>query len=520
MNEDLKTFIESTKTAPQWNKVGIRNHHGICLPLWSLRSSKSCGIGDFGDLLPLIDWCRRIGFDVIQTLPLTDSGDDPSPYNSTSSCALNPIYLDLSALPDANLDMLLFEPLTGHPRLPYAVVKREKMLWLFKYYERCFSDVQNTEDYRAFLEENHTWLEDYALFMATKNEYGGKSWQDWPEEKRNIETCRADGRLIDFHRFLQYHCQRQVQEVRQYAEKNGILLKGDIPILVSPDSVDVWAAPHLFNFDYGAGAPPDYFNPDGQRWGFPLFRWDVMAKRNFAWWRRRIKAASRYYHLFRIDHFVGLFRIFGFPRGAGPDAVGEFIPPDETLWEKQGRGILDEIVPLSDMLPMAEDLGDVSPMIRQVMHEYGISGMSVIRWQRRYDKKGDFIPYDQYEPLSMTSVSTHDAEPLQLWWRDLPEESSRFAQFKNWVYQPELAAWQRKEILRDSHHTPTLFHMNLLQEYLALFPELVSPNPEDERINVPGTMLPSNWTYRFKPTLEEIVSHRELENQIKDILRG
>ena len=514
---DISSFIETTKTASQWKKVGICPHHGIALPLWALRSKRSCGIGDFGDLPPLIDWCIEVGFDCIQLLPLTDSGDDPSPYNSLSSCALNPIYLNLHDLPDSNLDQALFAPLTDLPRLPYTQVKREKMQWLFKYYERAFSAIQNTPEYKTFLEENNSWLDDYSLFTAVKDEYGGKRWQEWPPEKSNRQTCQANPRAIDFHRFLQYHCQRQMTAVKKYAEDKQFLIKGDIPIAVSPDSVDVWAAAHLFNMKYAAGAPPDVYTPQGQRWGFPIFNWDAMRTHDFAWWRRRIKAASRYFRLYRIDHFVGLFRIWGFPIDE-PNAKGQFIPADRALWDAQGRDILDQIIPLSDMLPMAENLGEIPKVVTKTMHEYGICGMTVIRWQRHWEKNCDYIAYDQYEPLSMTTVSTHDSEPLQLWWRDLPEDATRFAEFKHWTYEPELAIWQRKEILRDSHHTPALFHLNQLQEYLALFPELVSTNPEDERINVPGTVLPNNWTYRFKPTLEEIVSHRDLAAQIKNII--
>lgn len=513
----MKEDLMRSRASKQWEKIGIHDHHGICVPLWALHSQKSCGIGDFNDLYPLIDWCTTIGMDCIQLLPLTDSGDDPSPYNSLSTCALNPIYLNLSDLPNSDVKPAHFALYTKHPRLPYNAVRREKLFWLFHYYERAFSEIKESQDYRLFLEQNASWLEDYSLFMANKDEYGGKSWTEWPPEKRSKKACSADFRAIDFHRFLQFHCARQLKAVKAYAEQKGVLLKGDIPILLSPDSADVWAQPHLFNFEYGAGAPPDYFNPDGQHWGFPLLSWDAMRNENNEWWKRRIGVASQYYHLYRIDHFAGLFRLWGFPK-QDPQAEGHFIPQDDSLWEMQGRSILESIVPNSEMLPMGEDLGILPPNTKKIMHEFGICGMSVIRWQRDHDHKGDFIPYDQYDPLSMTSVSTHDAEPLGLWWRDLPKEAARFAEFKRWTYEPELAPWQRKEILHDSHQTPTFFHMSLLQEYLAMFPCLVSSNPEEERINVPGTVLPSNWTYRFKPSLEEILSHKELEREMKDLL--
>lgn len=518
---DLASFLNQTPTAKAWKRIGLGPHHGICLPLWSLRSKKNCGVGDFGDLALLIDWCKSVGFNSIQLLPINDSGEDPSPYNSLSSCALNPIYLDLDALPKAHLDFSLFQPFTGSDRLSYVQVRREKLRWLFKYYETAFPSMQNHPDYLSFLKENSSWLEPYARFMAIKDEYGGKQWKDWPEKNQSYEKCEADPRAIDFHRFIQYHCTRQMQKAKEYADQKGIFLIGDLPVLISPDSADVWSAPHLFDLDHSAGAPPDYYNLDGQKWGFPLLNREEMRKDNFAWWRQRVVRAGQFFHLYRLDHFVGLFRIWSFQ----PDlpSKGDFFPSDQTLWEARGKEILDAILPASDMLPMAENLGIIPPIVDKTMQSYGICGLLVIRWQRRKEteeKARSFIPYKEYDPLNITSVSTHDAEPLQLWWEKYPADAALFAAFKNWTYQPTLASWQRKEILRDSHQTPTIFHINLLQEYLALFPELVHSNPEDERINVPGIVDPKNWAYRFKPTLEELVLHQGLAASIREILQS
>lgn len=391
------------------------------------------------------------------------------------------------------------------------------MRWLFEYYERTFPSIQHLPEYKSFLETHRAWLEPYALFMAVKDEYGGKAWQEWPEEKRAIETCTADPRALDFHRFLQYHCRTQMRAVKELADQKGILLMGDIPLLVSPDSVDVWAEPQLFNLTQSVGAPPDFYNPDGQRWGFPLPNRNEMRKDHFAWWRRRVKNGEEFFHLYRIDHFVGLFRLWTFFDDAS--TRGSFVPEDKSLWKRSAEEVLDAILPASSMLPMAEDLGIIPPVAEETLHAYGICGMAVIRWQKHWNTDGSFIPYDQYNPLNLTTISTHDSGPLDLWWKGLPEEASRFATFKHWTYEPVLAPWQRKEILRDSHHTPTFFHINLLQEYLALYPDLVFPTPEEERINVPGTVDPNNWTYCFKPSVEEILAHEGLKESIRDILQ-
>jgi 4-alpha-glucanotransferase len=511
----IRSFLEKCPTSAHWQKISIRPHHGICLPLFSLRSQKSCGVGDFGDLPLLIDWCNHVGFDCIQLLPLNDSGDDPSPYNPLSSCAIDPIYLNLRDLGDAPGDLSAFAPLNDLPRFPQNQVKHQKIGWLYRYFERTFPHLSAYPEYQAFL-KNNPWLVPYALFKACKDEYGGKHWQHWPEEKQSIARCTASQKAIDFHCFLQYHSFRQLEKAKRYAEEKGVFLKGDIPILLSPDSADVWANRPLFNLRYSAGAPPDYYNRLGQKWGFPLFQWDEMKRTDFAWWKQRLSAAGRLFHIYRIDHVVGFFRIWAIRENEKADQ-GRYLPEDERLWGPQGREILEMMIQASNLLPMAEDLGSMMPpVVTETLRELGICGTKVMRW---YLHDGRWKSPQDYEPISLTTISTPDSETLQLWWKTLPEEAARLAEFKHWSYQPHLAVWQRNEILRDAHHTASLFHINLLQEYLALFPSLVWLNPEDERINIPGTLLPTNWTYRFRPTLEEIVNHRELAEEIQNIIR-
>ena len=498
------------KTDQHWQRIGMHHHHGICLPLFSLRSEKSCGIGDFGDLLLLIDWCKQVGFTCIQLLPLNDSGDDPSPYNALSSCAIDPVYLNLRELGFVNSEFASFNALD---RIPQHEVKHQKLEWLFLYFEKNFSP---SADFQKFVKEN-PWLHDYALFKACKDEFGNKYWGEWPKDKQSPATCKADPKEINFHCFLQYVAFKQLEKAKLYAASQGILLKGDIPILVSPDSADVWANRHLFNLDLCAGAPPDLYAPLGQKWGFPLFNWDEMRKTHFAWWQTRLNVAQKFYHLYRIDHVVGFFRIWAI-RKQDKAKQGKFLPEDEHLWGPQGRELLEMMLDDSPLLPIAEDLGVIPQVVYQTLAEFGIPGTKVMRWQRRWDSDGGFIDPKDYPPISLTTISTPDMEPLSLWWEKLPQEASRLAEFKHWTYHPKLEQWQRKELLKDSHHSASFFHINLLQEYLALFPDLISSNPENERINIPGTQLPTNWTYRFKPTLEELMTRQDLTQEIREIL--
>ncbi len=505
------------RTDRHWQKIGLRSHHGISLPLSALRSKKSCGIGEFHDLISLIDWCSAVGFDCIQLLPLTDMGDDTSPYNPVSSCALDPIFLSLADLPGVDPTSLeVFFPFKELPRVAIREVKHQKIQWLYRYFLETFEPLSHTQAYLDFLKEE-SWVLPYALFKAFKDEYGGKFWKEWPPEARqfNPHIIESKKSSIDFHSFMQYHCYAQLKHARAYAEAVGIFFKGDVPILISPDSADVWAEPHLFNLELEAGAPPDYYNKLGQKWGFPLFNWEMMKGTKFTWWKRRLKAASHLYPIYRIDHVVGFFRIWAIPKEKSAKE-GHFVPADHHKWAQHGQEILEMMIDSSPALPMAEDLGVIPDEVYPILKELGICGTKVLRWQKQNDV---YIPYCEYEPFSLTTVSTHDMDTVSGWWKKFPDEAIAFAKFKGWSYHPRLSSEQLLEILKDAHHTASYFHINLLQEYLALFPELVSTNVEEERINIPGQILPNNWTYRFKPSLEELLGHEGLTQAIGNILR-
>jgi 4-alpha-glucanotransferase len=491
------------KTDTHWKKIGMTPHHGICLPLSALRSSRSSGIGEFLDLLPLIDWCKNVGFDCLQLLPLNDTGFESSPYYPLSSSALDPIYLSLWDLPNGVGGFDRFMPYLDSPRLFRNEVKTIKLEWLRIYFDKTFASVSKDPSFQTFLSEN-PWLHDYSRFMANKSAFQWKSWTEWPSQPKE------DPIEIDFHNFLQYLCFSQLQKVRAYASERSLFLVGDLPHLLSPDSADVWANPSQFLLDLNAGAPPDKYNALGQNWGFPLFNWDAMRESHYSWWKERLSTLAKLYHIYRIDHVVGFFRIWAIAEGKKP-SEGAFVPNDPSLWISQGRRALEMMIDDCPLLPIAEDLGIIPEAVYPVLKGLGISGTKVLRWQ-------DSIPYDLYEPLSMTTVSTHDMEPLPLWWQKFPKEAIAFCMFKGWEYSPILSQEKQIAILHDAHHTSSYFHINLLQEYLFPFPELHSPILEDERINVPGTLLPTNWTYRFRPSLEEIIAHKPLAQTIQDIL--
>jgi 4-alpha-glucanotransferase len=400
----------------------------------------------------------------------------------------------------------MFAPLTQLSRIDHRSVRREKLNFLKRYYKQHPRNKETQEFIAA-----HPWLLPYALFKVYKDEYNHRAWQEWPKE-----AAVPKQEEIDFYCFLQLLCFEQMRQVKKHAASKKVFLKGDIPILISPDSADVWREPHLFNLNSVAGSPPDAFNQKGQIWGFPLYHWEAHRATQFAWWKQRLKTAEEFFDLYRIDHVVGFFRIWAVPLEKPTE--GHFIPEDPALWLGQGREILEMMIEASPMLPLAEDLGTIPDCVRPLLKELGICKTNLIRWQRDWKGDGSYLPFNQYEPFSLTTLSTHDSDPVPLWWKKFPEEATLFATFKHWNYQPDLSSDQHLAILRDSHHTASYFHINLLQETLLLFPELSWPNLEEERINVPGTLLPTNWTYRFRPSVEEIVAHQGLSAAFKSIL--
>ncbi len=478
------------KTDTHWERIGKFSHHGVSVPLFSLRTEKNCGIGEFLDLLPVIEWCRDVGFDVVQLLPINDSGSDPSPYNPLSSSALDPVYLSLFELGiDAPKVFSRLEALEMKQKLLFGLFEKE--------YESAA--------FQLFVKE-HPWLENYAKFKALKQQNQNRHWQEWDQGKE------APLKQIHFQMFLQFHAFRQMEMVKTYADQHGIKIKGDIPILLSPDSADVWADPHLFNLEFSAGAPPDYYNPKGQNWGFPLFNWDRMQKEQFHWWKMRLKSVEKLYHIYRIDHVVGFFRLWGIAKGKSA-IDGNFFPSDSAEWTAHGKAILEMMIDASPLLPMAEDLGTIPKEVYLVLKELGICGTKVMR----FEKVGrEFTPLDEYEPISMTTLGTHDMEPLQSWWEKNPSESIPFAEFLHIPHRPKLGPKERLTILKAAHHTTSLFHINPLQEYLALLPEFTSL--KDERINYPGTNAPSNWTYQLHSQIEEFAGSIPMKEAIQNIL--
>lgn len=341
------------RTIPSWKAAGV------AIPVFSLRSKKGFGIGEFYDLKLMVDWAVVTGQKMIQTLPINDtilyhSNYDSYPYNAVSVYALHPVYLHLEAVgkvkdPDRKAYYAAKKKvLNAKSFADYQVVMDLKWSYLREVYAESGSKVLKSPEFKAFFARNKAWLVSYAVFSYLRDLYGTPEFGSWPDynvyDKERIEQlasagseCYAD---IAFFYFLQYHLDKQLTEVHAYARSRGICIKGDIPIGVSPRSVDAWVEPENFITTKQAGAPPDDFSVTGQNWGFPTYNWERMEQDNYNWWRNRFRKLAEYFDAYRIDHILGFFRIWEIPQDAVWGLTGSFHPSlPFTVKELESKGV-------------------------------------------------------------------------------------------------------------------------------------------------------------------------------------
>ncbi len=308
---------------------------GCVIPVFSLRSEGSFGVGDFGDLQKFVRWAAETGLKAVQLLPINDttrsgSWHDSYPYNGISVFALHPIYIDPREWEESKAFARGVEEarrLGALPELDYEGAFRLKMAFLHDLYGEIGPNTKRSDAYKRFAADNAFWLDPYTLFCALRDHFHTANFRQWPvgKEATEAEVPGLDAKR-DFYRFVQFLLHRQMERTHTEARRLGVLLKGDIPIGVSPDSVPAWIDGHLFHFDGSAGAPPDAFAVNGQNWGFPTYNWDEMAKDGYLWWRRRLGHMEKYFDAYRIDHVLGFFRIWEVPTSQIYGVLGHFRP--------------------------------------------------------------------------------------------------------------------------------------------------------------------------------------------------
>jgi len=524
---------------PLFDKPGFRGA-GTAVPVFSLRSEEGFGIGEFLDLKEIVDWAARTGQCIIQLLPVNDTtrkGDwkDSYPYNPISSFALNPMYINLQALgvkADASFKKAR-KALNASAELDYPAVFKAKTAYMRQAFEDKGRKEIGSAAFKKFVSENEVWLEEYAAFCA-----------------------KRDGNEPEFHKWIQFHLDKQFGGVVDYARGKGVCFKGDLPIGVSADSAEAYYHPQIFNLDSSAGAPPDFFSQDGQNWGFPTYNWEAMAGNDYAWWKARLRKMSRYFDAFRIDHILGFFRIWEIPLSEKSGKFGHFNPaipyleeeilssglpirnlfhedprkpgfyqplisPDtsgledwqkelfgqmyndfyfhrnDEFWRRNAEKKLPALLGATGMLACGEDLGMVPDCVNGVMaHE------RILSLEMACMDKGRPWPY-----LSVCATSSHDMETL------------RMQKAREWGRDPE--PWEVRRELWNHVNSSSMLAIFPLQDWLALDGGLRRSQCAEERINEPANPE-HHWRYRMHINVKTLNSgeasqlNAEIEGLIKD----
>ena len=466
---------------------------GILMPVFSLPSRY--GIGSFSkSAYQFVDMLKKAGQKYWQILPLCPTSYGDSPYQSFSTYAGNPYFIDLDQLIEEKLltrkECQACDFGDDPQDIDYGKLYENRFKLLRKAYERA--NVGEDQEFEAYRRENAWWLDDYALFMAVKDRFDGVAWNEWAEDIRlrwsnTMDYYRRELYYeIEFYSYLQFVFMKQWKKLKNYANINGIEIIGDIPIYVAFDSADAWANPELFQFDAEnlptavAGCPPDGFSADGQLWGNPLYRWDYHRETGFDWWIRRIAYCSELYDVVRIDHFRGFDEYYSIPYGDTTARNGH--------WEK-GPGIaLFEAAKnrLGELNIIAEDLGYITDSVKKLVADSGFPGMKVLEFAFDSREKSDYLPYT-YEKNSVVYTGTHDNETIAGWYAGLDKSDLKMCtDYMNIDRIPG------KEYHWDFIRLAMLSVSDLcvipIQDYLGL--------DNCARINHPST-LGTNWRWRL-----------------------
>ncbi len=678
---------------------------GVVVPLGALYSHECPSVGDYPALKDFADYCQKSGIEVIQLLPVNDTGAQSSPYSAISAYALHPVYIRIEDLPEFEDAKRYCRPFSAAYKefikqnkpgshFDYEKVNAGKIELLHLIYSHMLkrfsskasgknganvvsaSDkmtmlAQYQSQIRNFVSDN-PWVTHYAVFKDLKDSYSQKSWKEWDDDKKNmsrhqIELRWSNRALRSSHNFFvwcQIRAHEQFLNAANYVREKGIILKGDIPILINEDSVACWAWPEFFDQSSRVGSPPDFDNPTGQRWGFPSYKWSAMQEDGFSWWKNRLSCASRYFSAYRLDHVIGFFRMWVYPEKETTAALGhtnyystmekeiledcgfseerlewlsrphvptqliadvtgsmdaatemlekvcyrigeeelwrfkdditcdsmiletvysedenlnqqvakilsqkwldrtlleieegQFVPvwsyenttawksldenekrileeefkmleeKDSEIWIANGPCVLEPISSSTKMQACGEDLGINLPGMQKALCDLNVAALRVVRWTRFWNQEGQpYEAFDTYPELSVTSVSVHDSPTMRQWWNE--EKTSVYgffdAAYKNGcpsAINPnqELCPEAAEFVLTSSAKTKSAWFINPLQDYLYMDGNMYLQNPEDERINVPGTVNNLNWTYRMPVTIEELMKNDGLSEKIKKI---
>ncbi len=465
---------------------------GVLMHITSLPGS--CGVGTMGKhAYAFVDFLKAAGQSCWQLLPLTPTGYGNSPYQSSSTFAGNPYLIDLELLVEEGL--LTRQELDGvqwstrEDRVDFGALYQNKLNVLRK----AFARYGETEDFARFRAGNDWWLPNFAAYMVLKDHFEGKPWYEWPEKLRlrlvsvidaAVEYAGYEG--YQFYCFVQYLFYKQWEALRAYAHENGISIIGDVPIYVPYDSVDVWADPELFQLDASlvptevAGVPPDAFTAAGQLWGNPLYRWEEHEKTGYSWWLRRMAAAGALYDIVRFDHFRGLESYWAVPYGDPTARNGKWV-------KGPGMKLIHAIQKnLPQLQLIAEDLGYLTEEVLAMRDESGFPGMKILEFAFDSREPSDHLPHT-YTANTVCYTGTHDNMTMRQWFDTCTPEALAYAREYMNLREEEGLVWGA---IRTAMSCVSDLCIIPMQDYLDLSGEA--------RMNFPGTMSDSNWTWRAK----------------------
>ena len=545
---------------------------GVLAPLFALRAETDLGIGDLDALRQFIDWSASIGFKVVQLLPINETGRDNSSYNAISAMAIEPTTLHLAPGSPEDLSEVDYEAAVAKAGVEklrqgpvrYRRVKKLKRHLLEKAFarfrERTASDRNAASEFHAFCRAEKSWLDDYVFFRALMERNGDwEAWDRWREEHRTLQAARDWFEALgpkrrakvserqDFFRYVQWIARSQWRAIRSHAEARGVALMGDIPFGVSYYSADVFSRPGEFALEWFGGAPPElYFKEDeftqkwGQNWGIPVYRWEAMEQNNFSWWRQRVRAVRKIFHIFRIDHVLGFYRIYAFPWR--PRKNKQFFPLDWNQMLERTSGRAPGFVPRDDGTPenseankregeeylrvvldeagttrvIGEDLGLVPDYVRPNLRALGIAGFKIPQWEVRGEQ---VTSGNEYERLSVATYTTHDHKPIRALWEEAFErptatsEQSRFDLAKIAVFAGFDPSIERVDFEKDFY--PAIMKALFGSEAWLAIVMITDLLARKYRFNIPGTKANLNWTRRIRRSIAQLISSPKEQKRMR-----
>jgi 4-alpha-glucanotransferase len=497
-------------------------HAGVLVPLFSMPSASSWGIGEIADIPKLDRWLQMAGLDFVQLLPVNEMEEGQnSPYSAMSAMAIDPIFIAMDAVEDfvaaggrGTLNPVDLDALdrVGRSRtIDHDNVRRIKRHALRTSFVRFVAEQHGTGSARArrfeeFREQEGWWLADYVLFRTLHDAHGGTYWRDWDAPLRDrdpgalSEARRRLATPILYYEYVQWLAHEQWHLAREMSHA-GIF--GDFPFMVSAHSADVWARQHEFRLDASVGVPPDAFSETGQNWGLPVYRWDVIARDDYEWLRQRARRCVELYDGFRIDHLVGFYRTFVRER----DDSTQFVPPDEPSQRAQGERILT-LFRDSGARIFAEDLGVIPEFVRHSLAGLRIPGLKVLRWEREWNEPGQpFRDPTRFAADSVATTGTHDTETLAGWWDQADEEERGAA----------LLAMGATTIDAGVAFGPVPRDALLVQLFLAGSDFVIVPIQDvfgwRDRVNVPAVVSADNWSWRLPWPVEDLTREADARDR-------